>query len=544
MKIESYQKKEDIEKYTREGFYNKWTLCDYIYRWAKAFPDKEALIDINTRLTWLQYKNIMDKMALNFLDLGIKKGDFVVTQIPNSVEAIITEFALGRIGACIVPLAMQWRQHELDYVLGQTKATAVIILNEYGGYDYPSMIKDLKSNHDHLKHTIVIGDKAPDWTISYKKLWENNIEEKYPEDYLSKNCTLDANDVVTMCYTSGTEADPKGCPRTHNMWKSFARCFLLDFQLNGSDRVVTSLPWINIFAQVVTVLSMAMTGGTLILLDGFEPEGFAKILEKEKGTVYPGVPAMHIAMLSSLDFSLYDFSQLRLVVSGGAPCPTPVIKGLMEKFGCLVVNGWGSNEGTFNSTEIGLAPEIVSESIGVSEIFFETKIVDDKGSTVGVNETGEYCQRGPGLIGGYYERDDLNKKSWDEDGFFHTGDAVKRDENGFIHFVTRLKDIIIRGGLNISAEEVEFILYKHPKILNVAIVGMPDQKLGEKSCAFIELKPEAEKLSLKEITDFMEKEGVAKYKWPEKIEITNMLPRTPTGKVLKYKLREEISAKV
>ncbi|MCD6153173.1 MAG: acyl--CoA ligase [Syntrophobacterales bacterium] len=545
MAIESNVTEQQIEEYTRLGFWDKWTFCDYVKRWAQAFPDKEALIDPNTRLTWSQYRTMMDRMALNFLELGIKRDDLVVTQIPNCVEAIITEMALARIGACIVPLAMQWREHELNYVIRQTEAPAVIMAKEYGKFNYADYAKSLQSQNSCLKHIILMGDDLPGETLSFQKMWENKLEEKYPTDYLDKNCRIDANDVLTMCYTSGTEADPKGCPRTHNHWKMFERSAFLDHLTeNIHDKVAMALPWINLFGQSVGVLSMAMVGGTLILLDGFNPATMAQTIDKEKVTLYPGVPAMHVALLNYPDLDNYDLSSLRIVGSGGAPCPTVVINQIMEKFSCLVWNGFGSNEGHLNVTEVGIEPELVSTTIGLQQLYSEVKIVDENNNRVGVGVVGEYCQKAPFIISGYYKRPELNAEKWDDEGFYHTGDACFFDEDGFYHFVTRLKDIVIRGGMNISAEEVEFILYKHPKVLNVAIVGMPDERLGEKCCAYVELKPGEKSLTLEEVQAFMEQEKVAKYKWPERIEIIEQLPRTPTGKVLKYVLRDEIAKKV
>jgi acyl-CoA synthetase (AMP-forming)/AMP-acid ligase II len=321
--IRSNVTKEQIEYYTNLCFWDKWTFCDYIKRWAVAFPNKEALIDVKTRLTWSQYKTMMDRMALNFLELGIKKDDLVVTQIPNCVEAIITEMALARIGACVVPLAMQWREHELNYVLGQTESPAVIIAKEYANFNYVNMMKGLQGKHSKLKHLIVLGDDVPEGTVSFKKLWENKLEEKSAPDYLDKNFKIDANDVLTMCFTSGTEADPKGCPRTHNHWKAFERsAFLHHLTENVHDKVVMALPWINLFGQSVGILSMAMVGGTVILLDGFNPAVMAQTISKEKATLYAGVPAMHIALLNYPELDKYDLSSLRVVASGGAPSGT------------------------------------------------------------------------------------------------------------------------------------------------------------------------------------------------------------------------------
>ena len=539
MSVQSNVTQEQIEEYTRLGFWDKWTVCDYIKRWAENFPDKEALIDPVSSFTWSEYDRIVDRIALHFLELGLKRGDLVVAQIPNSAEAIIIEMALARIGACTVPIAVQWRQHELSYVLSLTEAPAVIVTHNHKGFDYVGMMKGLKENQPTLKHIIALGESTPDDVVSFKKLWQDPAEERYASNYLDENCSIDANDVLTMCFTSGTEADPKGCPRTHNHWKAFVRSgFLHHLGQNTNDRVVMALPWINLFGQSVGIISMAMVGGTLIMLDGFDPGVMARTISEKKATLYAGVPAMHVALLNYPDLQKYDLSSLRVVASGGAPCPTSVIQKLMSTFGCLVWNGFGSNEGHLNVTELGLPPERISTTIGIAQLHSQIKIVDESGNRLGPGETGEYCQRAPFIISGYYKRPDLNAQKWDDEGFYHSGDACSVDEDGFYHFVTRMKDIIIRGGMNISAEEVEFLLYEHPDIVNVAVVGYEDPVLGEKACACIELKPGVNTMTLEQVSEFMKSKNVAKYKYPEKLIVFESLPRTPTGKVLKYKLRE------
>ena len=541
MSVQSNVTQAQIDEYTKLGFWDKWTICDFIKRWAQNCPDKEAIIDPKTRLTWAAYSQMIDRIALHFLELGLKPGDLVVAQIPNCVEAVVVEMALARIGACIVPLAMQWREHELQYVLSLTEAPATVVFNNYKGFDYVDMMKGLQPNLPSLKHIIALGQGLPGDVVAFESWWDDKIEERYAADYLDQNCHITANDVLTMCFTSGTEADPKGCPRTHNHWKVFERsAFLGHLGENSNDRVVMALPWINLFAQSVGILSMAMVGGTLILLDGFDPETMARTISRENATVYAGVPAMHVALLNYPGLKDHDLSSLRAVASGGAPCPTSVINKLMESFGCLVWNGFGSNEGHLNVTELGLEPELISTTIGVAQLYSQVKIVDESGARLGANQVGEYCQKAPFIISGYYKRPDLNEKKWDDEDFYHSGDACYVDDDGFYHFSTRLKDIIIRGGMNISAEEVEFLLYEHPKILNVSVVGFSDPALGEKACACVELKPGVETLTLDEIKEFMASRKVAKYKYPEKVLILPAMPRTPTGKVLKYKLREMV----
>jgi non-ribosomal peptide synthetase component E (peptide arylation enzyme) len=544
MDIESNVSQKQIEEYTRLGFYDRWTLCDFIKRWGAALPDKLALIDPRKRLTWAQYSLMMDRMALHFLDLGIKRGDLVIAQIPNSVEAVVIEFALARIGACVVPLPMPWREHELDFVIEQTESPALITVKEYGGLNFLAMARSLQGRHPSIRQILLLGE-AGEGAVSLTERWDNPIEEQRPGDYLDRNCKIDGNLVLTMCYTSGTEAQPKGCPRTHNHWKSHVRMAVLNHLMeNVNDRVIMALPWFNLFGQCIGILSMALVGGTLILLDGFNPAVMIQTIAQEKATVYAGVPAMHIAMLNYPKLGEYDMSSLRAVVSGGAPCPVAVIEKMMKAYGCLVWNGFGSNEGYVGVAELGSPPEIISTTMGIRMLYADSKIVDKKGKRVGVEEIGEFCQKGPFIMGGYYKRPDLNKKKWDKDGFYHSGDAAFQDKDGYYHFVSRISDIIIRSGMNISAEDVESVLYRHPKVLNAAVVGMPAPVQGERVCAYVELKEGVEAFTKQEVWGFMEAEKVARYKWPDRVEIVTKLPRTPTGKVIKNVLRQEIAEKL
>jgi non-ribosomal peptide synthetase component E (peptide arylation enzyme) len=543
MEIESNVSQAQIEEHTRLGFWDRWTLCDYIKRWGAALPDKVALVDPRKRLTWSQYRLMMDRLALHFLDLGLGRGDLVIAQIPNSVEAVVLEFALARIGACVVPLPMPWREHELDYVVSQTEAAALITVKELGGFDHLALARSLQARHPHIRQILLLGEPA-EGTVSLSERWDNPIEEQYPENYLDHNCKIDANLVLTMCYTSGTEAQPKGCPRTHNQWKSFERSgFFHHLMQNVNDRVVMALPWFNLFGQCIGILSMAMLGGTLILLDGFNPATMAQAIAREKATLYAGVPAMHIALLNYPKLSEHDLSSLRAVASGGAPCPVAVIEKMMKTYGCLLWNGFGSNEGYLNVTELGMAPELVSTTMGTRQLHSEIKIIDQEGRPLGVGEIGEFCQKAPFIMAGYYKRPDLNRKKWDEEGFYHTGDGAYLDENGYYHFVSRIADIIIRSGMNISAEDVESVLYRHPKVLEAAVVGA-GPGAGRTGLCLHRVKEGAEPLTKKEVWELMEANKVARYKWPDRVETIQGLPRTPTGKVIKSVLRKQIADKL
>jgi len=211
MVIESFVIQKQIEEYTRLGFWDRWTLCDYIKRWGAALPDKVALIDSKQRLTLSQYRLMMDRMALHFLELGLARGDLVIAQIPNSVEAVVIEFALARIGACVVPLPMPWREHELDFVVSQTEAPALITVKEYQGFNHLQMARSLQARHPHLRQIFLLGEPAQG-AVSLSERWGNAIEEQYPEEYLDRNCKIDPNLVLTMCSPPAPRPSPRAAP--------------------------------------------------------------------------------------------------------------------------------------------------------------------------------------------------------------------------------------------------------------------------------------------------------------------------------------------
>jgi len=520
-------------------------IFDYLDRWAANYPDLEAIVDVNHRLTWAQYKKMVDRLALNFLELGIKKGDVVTAQLPNSVEFCCITMALSRIGAIMNPVVMPWRQFEIDYVLELTEPVVVIVPVEYNGFHYAKMMSELQGKHKSIKHLIVINTKEKPFEgcILFNDLWNNRLEEKYPEDYF-KQFDISADDIITVCMSSGTEASPKGVPRTHNNWKTASRAYMLHWYYNINDVVLIVLPLANLFALQTGLFPNINTRQKLVILDGFDVEKVAKLIEQEKVTVFPGVPVMNLTLLNMPGIEKYDTSSLRLIVAGGAPTPPSILIQIMEKFKCDVVNGYGSSEGTWLATHVGQTVLETSETIGPDPIFYECKVLDDDGNEVPAGQMGELAFRGPGVVTHYYKRPDLDKKSFTKDGFFLSGDLGYLGEDGNYRFGTRKKDLIIRGGMNISPEEIENIVVKHPKVSNVAAVGMPDERMGEEVCIFVEKKEDATDLTLDEIKKFMEENGVAKYKWPRRIELIKALPRNPTGKVLKYTLRDELAKKL
>jgi non-ribosomal peptide synthetase component E (peptide arylation enzyme) len=543
---------EIVKEYTENGWWGTKSLNDYLEENAAKTPDKEALVDDRgRRMNYAQLLHMSNRLALAFLELGIEKDDFVIVQLPNSAEAVCILFGLSKIGAITTPIVMPWRKVDLDYVLELSEAVAAICPYEYHGYSQGQMFKDLQGKYPKLKHIIIEGEKVPEGMVSLKNLMETPIEEKYPPDYMNQ-FKPDPNEIVTMCMTSGTEAQPKGTPRTHNNWISIPPIHHYEGGHWGPAMyeppeivMLGCVPWQNMFGLGFVTLPILMKGDKLVLQDGFNPENVLKAIEAEKATHFAGVPAMHIALLNSPNIDKYDLSSYRQIMVGGAPAPTPMIKAYQAR-GIQIGQTCGSNEGYLITSRCWETPKEIAETIGPHPRGSQIKILNEKGEVLppGLENVGELWEKGPNIFPGYYKRPDLNAQAFDEEGFHRTGDAFCLGYDGLYRFVTRIKDIIIRGGMNISAEEVEFVLQEHPKLLYAAVVDMPDPVMGERCCAYVQLKPGAAPITLEEIQAFMEEKHITKYKWPERVEIIEELPRTPTGKVTKYSLREDIRNKL
>ena len=532
---------EVIDTYERRGWWGKKTLVDYIEDNAQKFPDRVAYVDSRQSINWAGVSRMVRRLAIALAELGIKKDQYVVTQVPNSIEFVLTHYALARLGAVTVPVVMPFRRHELDYILDLSEAVAAVLPLEYNRHNYLEMYKDLQNRHPQLKHLIIYGfGEVSGGPVSLQEMIDTAVEDQYPAGFLDQY-KPEANDVVTMCLTSGTEAQIKGVPRTHNNWITFARVVPHDaWGRNSSDDVlVTPLPLPNLFGLGCGLYGSLMLGQKMVLLESFNPEESIRAIEAHRATHFMGVPAMHISMLNSPAMEEANLKSLTRVVTGGAPAPGVMIDQYLKRFGVGVVNGWGSNEGAFCGTRWDQR-ECLADSIGPHPPSYEIKIVDGDGNPLPPGRVGEIAMRGPCVFAGYHKRPDLNLRSFDGDGYFHTGDLGMLGFDGFYRFCGRKKDLIIRGGQNISAEEIEFLIQEHPRVLFVAAVGMPDQRLGERTCVYIQPKNPGDRLTLEEVTSFLKKKDIAAYKLPERVEMIDELPRTPTGKVQKFKLREDI----
>ncbi len=527
-----------IREYTEKGFWGTKTLLDYFEQNVKSNPEREAVVDPPNRkdlvgseaerLSYAELGKIVDSVAAELQDAGVEKDSIVLVQLPNIWELAMLYLAIAKAGGVISPMPMQWRKKELDYVAGLTKARHYITVEQFKGYNHAEVGKDIVEN-------VITLDELRDMGKSGRK----------PEEV-----EITANDVFTICWTSGTEADPKGCPMTHNNWY-YISGFRKAMNVPPNPRILCVAPLVNMTGVGVNYIPWIFEAGTFVLHHPFDPVICLRQLVEERIDFTILVPAVLNMALKFPGIENFDLSVVKTITTGSAPPSKWAMDEFKRRWGIEIVNIWGQNEGTALIAGPLDVPDIAMRvdhfpnwgrdcgwKSGVRGV--ETKVVDEEGRELTKpGGVGELLYRSPGVIPCYFNRPDLTEKAFVEyDGkkFFRTGDLFVVKDECHIGFYDRKEDIIIRGGFNISAAEIENALLEHPKVLEVAAIGMPDEVLGERVCVFV--VPRGEAPTLEELREFLKDKGFAVYKLPEKLVITDTIPRNPVGKILKSKLRK------
>ncbi len=544
--------KEQIEEYTGKGCWGTRTLLDDFRDNVKNFSEQTAIIDpmdkqelldsVPERPTWSEVGQAVDNITTALMDSGIGKDDVVMVQLPNCWELAALYFAIAAAGAVISPFPMQWRSKDVTYVAELTQAKAFISVESFHGFDHLAMGKEVARSVPSL-----------DLFFSYGDI-RRMIKQSPSRSFNPLN--IDANEIFTICWTSGTESQPKGCPLSHNNWRFVAGLCHSATDTQPGEVLLTAVPMVNMTFVCTTLIVWLFAAGTLVIHHPFNPMFFLTQVIEEKVNFLGMVPALMNMLLQHPAVDDFDLSNIRFVGVGSAPPSHWAMREFKKRWNIDVGNVWGQNEGTGIFAGVKDIPEMELRVTNMPRYgcghqwgsplteFIETKIVDVSGN--GLEEkgaVGELCYRSPGVIPGYFQRPDLNKHAFDSEGFIRTGDLFQIKSDRFMQFFERSKDIIIRGGHNISAQEVENTIIAHSKIQEVAAVSIPDKNLGERTCVYVVLVPE-QNISLDEITTFMEEQGVAIYKLPEHLEVVEALPRNPLGKIIKEKLRKDIREKL
>ncbi|MHA1209062.1 MAG: class I adenylate-forming enzyme family protein [Candidatus Freyarchaeota archaeon] len=557
---------EQIKEYTEKGYWGTETIIDTFYSHAKAKPDKETLVDpynkkdlVGTnpkRMTYSQVVKAVDRVALKFLELGVKKDDIILVQLPNISELVIAMFAAAKAGAIVSPIPVQWRTHEISQALSLLEPVVYVTSVNFHGFSYVNLAKELASKFKSVQHIITVGEEEVDGVLNFENILRDPIEERYPPDQLEGKQS-GPNEVFTICWTSGTEADPKAVPRSHNHWLSISKAAVESFLPDEECVYLSLFPTINMAGLGAVLVPWVITGGKIVLHHPFDLGVFLKQLVEEKIYYTLAPPALLVPLAKSPQWAEMDKGNLTVIGTGSAAIPPWVVKKFEEDFGISIVNFFASNEGVglYSCSRDIPDPEdrakyyprfgVEGLKWGSSKIIegFKTRLVDPV-TEEEINERGKIGElrfAGPTVFSGYYKQPELTAKAFDSKGYYRSGDlfSIEGENMEFYLFHTRLKDLIIRGGMNISPTEIESLVVEHPKVLDAAVIGYPDERLGERICVVVVPK-QGEQVTLEEINEFLRQKDIAKYKYPEILKIVDALPRNPLGKVLKSEIREMV----
>jgi acyl-CoA synthetase (AMP-forming)/AMP-acid ligase II len=500
---------------------------------VKRHPDKVAVVDDEKSTTYAEISEMADRIAGLLAEWGIGPGDVVAIQLPNIAEACAADLAVATVGATCLAYPVLYRHNEVRSLLGRSGAVACLFARRLRDFDYAAMMADLRPELPALEHLAVLGDAAG--AEGCDSLDARLHAPGPPPPRLA--VAVGPHDPARIIVTSGTEAAPKMVLYSHAAIGGGIAQVLGALRPDDDTRFLLLPPLSTGFGALGTYAALARYGVTLLVTSAFDPAGMIKLIERERVTHMLAVPTM-LAMMLATGSGDADLSSLRVVGSFGAAMSEDRVRLTLATFGARFVNGYGCSDGAICMTGWDDPPEKIARTVGrPSPAISEIRILDDDRAELPVGETGEVCARGPMSPLGYFESPELDALYRFEGGWVRTGDLGFFDAEGYLHIAGRKKDIIVRGGYNISPAETEAGLCKHPAIAEAACVGYPDDRLGERMCAFVVLVPGADAPTLAELEAFLVADGLAHIKCPERLEVIDAMPLNPTGKILKRVLR-------
>lgn len=532
-----------IDHYVGEGRWGQRTLLDQFAHNRDAHPDREAVVDPPDRpdlvgtparsLSYEAFGRAVDATAAELIRRGLAKDDIVVAQLPNIWELAMLYLAVARAGGVLTALPLQWRATDVGYVAELTGARLYIAADHAKGFDYIAMGRTLG-----FEQCLSLAELTA--------IAEGPVGPLPP-------VTVDANDIFTLCWTSGTESRPKGCPMSHNSWFSHIGPLMRTAGLREGDRQLCVAPLVNMTALGVNYVSWLVSAGTLVLHHPLTMPVLLEQLSEQNIHFTILVPAV-LNMIAKLpDVDRIDLSSVRAITTGSAPPSLWTLEEFKRRWGIEIINIWGQNEGTCLIAGPADVPELERRvghlpfwgkpgcrwPSGVDGV--RVKLLDDEDREVTEpGGIGELCYRAPSLFAGYFKRPDLTEKAFTADGYFRTGDLFVIRDDAHVGFHDRKKDMVIRGGFNISSAEVENAVQAHPAVLDAAVIPQPDEVMGEQVCVCVVAREPASPPTLDDITGFLRESGMSLYKLPEALRIVDAIPRNPVGKILKRRLRDEV----
>lgn len=529
------------------------TIPEMLRETVSRFGPREAFVfsDTGERYSYYDFDREVDALASGLLAMGLEKSDRVGIWSPNRYEWVLTQFATARIGLIMVNLNPAYQLAEIEYALNKVGCKVLIMAKAFKKSEYLNMIRQLAPELDKcepgrliatklptLKSVVVMGDDVGEGTFTFNQVKNLGGPAQQLRLPLIEE-TLSPDDPINVQFTSGTTGAPKGATLSHYNIINNAQFVTDRINLNESDRLCIPVPLYHCFGMVMGVLGAVSNGATMVFPgDSFEPKSTLKALSSERCTAVYGVPTMFVAMLQEMETQSFDLGSLRTGIMAGAPCPVEVMEKVNSQMNMNEVTiCYGMTETSPVSFQSFVDDPIDKRCATVGRIHphLEVKIVNGEGQVVPVGSQGELCTRGYSVMKGYWEDDERTRENI-IDGWMHTGDLAKLDEQGFCSIVGRVKDMIIRGGENIYPREIEEYLFRHPQISEVQVFGIPHEKFGEEVCAWVVPKS-GEHFSAEAVTEFCQGQ-IAHYKIPKYIRIVEEIPMTITGKPQKFVMRD------
>jgi acyl-CoA synthetase (AMP-forming)/AMP-acid ligase II len=500
--------------YRESGAWAGRLVDQSLYEVAREHPARTAIVDRDRRMSYGELAAAVEQAAAALTALGVGQGDVVAFQLPNWAEATVLYFATVRLGAVANPITPIYRGREVEFILRQARARVLVIPDRFRRFDYRAMVADLRARTPDLEHVLVVGDPGDAGSAFADAIGAAGA---------APTVQRDAGDPALLLYTSGTEASPKGVLHSHDTLAYECQSIIDLYELSADDRVFMPSPLTHITGVLYGLILPTMLGTTVALQDVWDAARAVELVARERSTFCVGATPFLHGLVNAADRAA---SSLRVFACGGADVPPALIRAAHERLGVIASRVYGSTE----------CPTVTASPLRAPlDLHAETD-----GRPIGATELrvlGEELQvRGPDVCLGYLDPA-LNERAFTTDGWFRTGDLAVVDPEGSVRIAGRAKDIIVRGGENVSAKEIEDLLFEHPAVEEVAVVGYPDEVLGERACAFVVARAP---VTLDDLVGFLRERRVANQKLPERLEVIDALPKTASGKVQKFRLRDQV----
>jgi cyclohexanecarboxylate-CoA ligase len=521
--------------FRKAGYWLDKTVDQFLIEAIARTPDRISIVadradrDSALRLSYRELGDRVERAANSLRALGVDAGDFVTVQLPNWWEFVVTSLACGRIGAIFNPVMPILRERELLYVLNFCEAKVFIVPKLYRGFDYAAMAEGMRADLPHLKHLIVVdGDGA----TNFDRMLLPDVPAVKPAVFAG----LRPDDMAVLMFTSGTTGEPKGVIHTSNSMVGCTKALTQRFGLHDDEVLLVASPVAHMTGYAAVVLLSIYLGATMVLQDVWEPRHGVSLIAREGATYTAASTPFLSDICDVVAAGAPRPASLRSFLCAGATIPPVLIERAAREVGIHACSLWGMTESLASTlTEPSRAAEKSPTTDGRPLEGMEVRIVDSEGNPVPTGQSGRLLVRGCQMFMGYYKKPEL--ETFDVEGWFDSGDLAYMDDEGYIRISGRVKDVLIRGGENVPVVEIEGLLYKHPAVAGVAIVGMPDARLGERGCAFIVTQP-GKTFDLAAMQAYLAECKMTKQFWPERVEIVAELPRTASGKIQKFKLKD------